>query len=56
MQLELEAQASASLEAMPGLLSLLAFLRASGIKVGLVTRNTTQSLNAFFAGELLRSA
>lgn len=50
--LELEAQASASLEAMPGLLSLLAFLRASGIKVGLITRNTTESLNAFFAGEL----
>jgi phosphoglycolate phosphatase-like HAD superfamily hydrolase len=49
--LELEAEASASLEAMPGLLSLLAFLRASGAKVGLITRNTTESLNAFFAGE-----
>ena len=54
--LELEAQASASLEPMPGLLSLLAFLRASGIKVGLVTRNTTESLNAFFAGESCKRA
>ena len=46
----MKAQASASLEPMPGLISLLTFLRASGIHVGLVTRNTTESLNAFFAG------
>ena len=37
------------LQAQPGLLDLLAFLRASGVRVGLVTRNTTESLNAFFA-------
>lgn len=43
-------QASATLQAQPGLLELLAFLRGSGVKVGLVTRNTTESLNAFFAG------
>jgi hypothetical protein len=49
--LELEARASASVQAMPGLPSLLAFLRDSGVRVGLVTRNTTQSLNAFFDGE-----
>ncbi|KAL4425887.1 hypothetical protein ABPG75_009903 [Micractinium tetrahymenae] len=56
--LELEAQASAALQAQPGLLELLAFLRASGTKVGLVTRNTTESLNAFFAviGEEWRGA
>lgn len=41
-------QASAALEAQPGLLELLACLRAAGVKVGLVTRNTTESLNAFF--------
>lgn len=48
----LASQASATLQAQPGLLELLAFLRASGVKVGLVTRNTTESLNAFFAGGL----
>lgn len=55
--LELEAQASAGLQAMPGLLELLAFLRGSGARVGLVTRNTDASLNAFFAaiGEEWRS-
>lgn len=52
--LELEAIASASVQAMPGLPSLLAFLRASGVRVGLVTRNTTESLNAFFDGEAVR--
>lgn len=31
--LELEAQASSSLQAQPGLLELLAFLRAAGVKV-----------------------
>ena len=43
-------QACTTLQAQPGLLELLAFLRARGAKVGLVTRNTPESLNAFFAG------
>ena len=34
---------------MPGLLELLAFLRDSPVRVGLVTRNTTESVDAFFA-------
>lgn len=46
--LQLEAQASAALTPQPGLPELLAFLRSSGVKVGLVTRNTTESLDAFF--------
>ena len=50
MILELEEQAWEILTPMPGLLELLAYLRSSGVRVGLVTRNTTLSLNAFFAG------
>lgn len=38
--LELEAQASASLQAQPGLLELLAFLRAAGVKVGAAGRGS----------------
>lgn len=47
--LELEAQASATLTAMPGLLNVLSYLRSMPhVRVGLVTRNTPQSVAAFF--------
>jgi phosphoglycolate phosphatase-like HAD superfamily hydrolase len=47
--LEIEAVAAAASTGMPGLLELLAFLRdLPGVRVGLVTRNTTQSVDAFF--------
>lgn len=46
--LEIEAEAAAATKAMPGLEELLEFLRRSDIKVGLVTRNTTKSVDAFF--------
>lgn len=48
--LELEAHACAEIQGMPDLLPLLAYLKGSGSRVGLVTRNTTESLNAFFGG------
>jgi hypothetical protein len=56
--LELEAQACADLQPQPGLLELLGFLRASGVRLGLVTRNTTRSVDAFFGvvGEEWRAA
>ena len=41
-------QACTTLQAQPGLLELLGFLKASGVKVGLITRNTTESVDAFF--------
>jgi len=47
--LEIEAVAAAQSEAMPGLLELLAYLQKSPAKIGLVTRNTPQSVDAFFA-------
>ncbi|KAL4523822.1 hypothetical protein Ndes2526B_g08055 [Nannochloris sp. 'desiccata'] len=47
--LEIEAVAAARSEAMPGLLELLAYLQKSPAKIGLVTRNTPQSVDAFFA-------
>jgi HAD superfamily hydrolase (TIGR01549 family) len=46
--LEIEAVAAAQSEAMPGLLELLEYLKHSSAKIGLVTRNTPQSVNAFF--------
>lgn len=56
--LEIEAVAAAASKGMPGLTELLAFLRDSPSKVGLVTRNTPQSVDAFFAavGEEWRGA
>lgn len=56
--LEIEAVAAAESEAMPGLLELLNYLRTSPARVGLVTRNTPQSVDAFFAaiGEEWRGA
>ena len=56
--LEIEADAAANSEGMPGLLELLDYLRSSPARVGLVTRNTPQSVDAFFAaiGEEWRSA
>lgn len=47
--LEIEATAAAEAKPMPGLLDLLAYLRDSPAKIGLVTRNTTDSVNAFFS-------
>lgn len=48
--LDIEATAAAQSSAMPGLIELLSFLKqcSSTTKVGLVTRNTTQSVDAFF--------
>jgi HAD superfamily hydrolase (TIGR01549 family) len=46
--LEIEAVAAAKSEAMPGLLELLEYLQKSPAKIGLVTRNTPQSVDAFF--------
>lgn len=56
--LEIEAVAAAQSVGMPGLEELLAFLEASPARVGLVTRNTTESVDAFFAavGERWRGA
>lgn len=51
-------QACTTLQAQPGLLELLSFLKASGVKVGLITRNTVESVDAFFRviGEEWRDA
>ncbi|KAI8468343.1 MAG: HAD-like domain-containing protein [Monoraphidium minutum] len=46
--LEIEAEASKTVSAMPGLLELMATLRDHDVKVALVTRNTTASVDAFF--------
>ena len=46
--LEIEAEAAALSQAMPGLHGLLDFLKRTDIKVGLVTRNTSESVDAFF--------
>ncbi len=47
--LDLEAQASAALQAQPGLLDLLAFLRASGVKVG-AARGSEDALQGLWEG------
>lgn len=56
--LEIEAEASKTVSAMPGLYELLTTLRDHDVKVALVTRNTTASVDAFFRliGEEWRSA
>ncbi|GAB4824051.1 hypothetical protein N2152v2_011097 [Parachlorella kessleri] len=46
--LELEAKAATELQIQPGLLEVLAFLRDNKVQVGLVTRNTEASVDAFF--------
>lgn len=47
--LELEAQASSCLETQPGLREVLTYLKDNKVRVGLVTRNTRRSVDAFFA-------
>jgi HAD superfamily hydrolase (TIGR01549 family) len=50
--LEIEATAAKTVQPMVGLLDLLYYLnsiKSTGVKVGLVTRNTTDSVNAFFS-------
>lgn len=47
--LDLEAEALRTLQLMDGLRELLDHLKASGIKVALVTRNTTRAVDAFFS-------
>ena len=56
--LEIEAEAAATVSAMPGLQELLATLRGHDVKVALVTRNTAASVDAFFrlVGEEWRAA
>ena len=45
--LEIEAEAAKLVSMKEGLLELLAMLRASGVRVALVTRNTRDSVDAF---------
>lgn len=47
--LEIEEVGAAASQGQPGLVELLSFLKGNNVRVGLVTRNTPQSVDAFFA-------